>query len=163
MSSLYCDLNDVKNRLSTAGVTLRLDDVPPDSADGDVLDEASAIIDEYCLARYSPENLILSRWTKHLCADIATALLCERRGNDVPATLQARHDKAIEKLERIHSGEYNIADIPQRRAAVPVLSNVRVQLGPVPHVVVIPSRSTGSPTDYAQRVDRYDVLQYVVI
>lgn len=161
-TTAYCVLADVKNILSTSAVTLRLDDTPPTAADGDVLDDASRLIDEHCLLFYSEANLALSPWVKHRCAEIAAYLLCERRGNPVPTGLVRRFKRALERLEKCRLGQLWIPDIPMRKAAVPVLSNVRTVLAPVPHTRVQKARSTGSVGDYPQLTDRMDPLDYVI-
>lgn len=160
-TTAYCVMNDVKNILSTSGVTLRLDDTPPTAADGDVIDDASRLIDEYLLLFYSEANLALSPWVKHRCAEMAAYLLCERRGNPVPTGLARRYERCEERLEKARLGQLWVPDIPMRKAAVPVLSNVRVRLAPVPHTVVEKVRSTGTVSDYPQREDILDPLDRI--
>lgn len=152
-TTAYCSLNDVKNRLGTLGVQLRLDDTPPTSADGDVLDEASREIDGGCLRKYTEANLALSPWVKHRCADIATFFLCQRRLNAVPAAATQRYTKAMELIEKVRKGYYKIPDIPARSTSAPHLANQHVQNEPSPRVVIERARSTEKPTDYAQRGD----------
>lgn len=160
-TTLYCTMDDVSNRLSAAGVTYRLDDVPPDPTDGDVLDEASRTIDEHCLLFYTEQNLALSPTVKHWCANIAANLLCERRGNPVPGGIERKFDRTMKSLERVQRGR-QIADIPMRKACVPVLSQPRIRLDPFPHTVIEKSGSTGTPEGYNQRRDSLDYLDWVI-
>ena len=161
----YCDTDDIKNRLSAVGVTLRTDDSPPDDL-GDVIDEASAMIEEHCLLGYTETNLAASRWANHVCADLATALLCERRGNPMPAGIARRHERAMERLEKVRLGSMLIPDIAARKEAVPVMSNVRIVQRPFNRTVVERNRSTGKPADYKQERDPLDwtnlYLDYVI-
>ena len=167
--TLYCSLNDVIDRLSQDGVNLRTDDEPPDAA-GNILERAAATINEYCLPRYSDVNLAASAWVKHECANVAAAYLCERRGNPIPPGVARAFERLMPSdgrpgvLERIRRGQRNVPDAPERRTSAPVLSQGRIQLWPVPHTVVEPSRSSSrnQPTDYAQRTDQLDVLDYVI-
>lgn len=153
VTALYCTMDDVKNILSAAGVTARLDDVPPDD-DGDVLDEAASIIDEYCYTRYGA-NLTRSRVVKHWAAALAAVALCERRGNPPPIGLVRKCDRVMESLKRVLSNGRQIPDIAQVKAGAPVMSNMHVQLYPYPHSVVESSgkRSTGKPENYQQNRD----------
>lgn len=155
--AVYCVIADIQNRLSSAGVTLRTDDTPPTTY-GDVIDDASATIDEYCLLLYTAANLALSRWVKHRCADIATGLLCERRGNGVPDGIARKWDRTIAALERVQAGILPVPDIAKRRTGVMVASNMNGRLAPEPHAVVVRSRQPArtTPTDYPQKVDPVD-------
>lgn len=161
-TALYCALTDVKNVLSTTGVTLRMDDTPPDSDDADILDAASREVDQYCLSAYSEENLAVSPWVKHKCKIIAAVMYCERRGNDVPGSLQRRYDAIIKRFEKVETGQVIIPDIPMRKTACPILSNVRVVQHPTPMTVVTTKRSTGEVQDYTQRKDDVDPLNWII-
>lgn len=156
-TTAYCTIGDIQNRLSATGVTSRTDDTPPDDY-GDVIDEASRIVDESCLLMYSEANLAASGVVKHWTANIASFLLCERRGNPVPVGIASKYERVMETLDKVLLHGRQIPDIPMRKVGAPVLSNVRVQLAPVPHTVVERSRSTGKPDGYRQR---NDVLDYV--
>lgn len=162
MAANYCTLNDVKDVLSESGVKLRLDDLPPTAADGNILDEASATIDEYCLLGYSAANLAVSRWVKHRCKVIAAVLLCGRRNCPIPSALEKRYDKLIEDLERVRIGKLFVPDIPMSAANVPQLINGRVALHPIPHFRVQKARSMGQPTNFAEKVDYLDILDYII-
>ena len=154
----YCTIANIQDRLSINGVTLRLDDVPPDEW-GDVLNEAATIIDEHCFTRYST-NLQQSAWVVYRATDIAAQLLCERRGNPAPAVVAKRAARAIEALMRVQAGSMNIYDIPEQRTAAPTMSNVRVILRPYPRSVVETGvqRSTGTVTTYPRNRDPYDAI-----
>lgn len=145
----------MKNRLSATGTTLRLNDSPPTTS-GDIFDDASATIEAYMLLHYAPDQLAASRWVKHAAADIATFLLCERRGDPVPVGAAQKFERRMAELERIQAGGMKVADIPMRRTAVPVMSNMRPSNRPFPHAVVERSRSTHKPRDYIQNLDPWD-------
>lgn len=161
MTTAYCSITDVQNRLSAEGVTLRTDDSPPTSY-GEVITEASTEIDEYCLHRYTAANLAVSDWVRFRASVIAAVLLCERRGNPVPRSLEKRYDKLMERLEKVREGTLNIPDLAMRKEEVPVLSNVRIRLDPFPRTVVENNRSTGTPEGYRQHADQTDWLDYTI-
>jgi phage gp36-like protein len=154
----YCTLSDLQNRLSATGVALRTDDSPPDLL-GDVLDDASAEVDMHCQLTYDPAQLSNSRWIKHKTADIAAHLLCERRGDPVPVGIAAKHQRALEALEKVQMGTLKIGDVPQRRKSVPSVTNLRPALRPFPHAVVERSRGTEVVDKLPQRnIDPWDPM-----
>lgn len=160
-TTAYCTSDDIANRLSSTGVTLRTDDTPPDTL-GDVITDASTQVDEHCRLLYTPANLAVSDWVNQRATDIAAVLLCERRGNPVPGSLMRKYERALERLEQVRLGTLQIPDVPARLVAAPVMSNVREQLNPQPHTRVRKSTSTGQAAGYVQRVDRYDALDYTI-
>ena len=164
-----CTQTDIENRLSVDGVAYRIDDDP--TVIDSVIENAGSYISECCLLRYSATNLLASIWVKHRATDIAAYLVCERRGNPVPAGIARAFERLFPAngspgvMEKIRRGQRMIPDIPERRDAVPVLSNMRVKLAPFPHAVVETNRSPkrNLPTDYAQNVDPLDYLYDYVI
>jgi phage gp36-like protein len=155
MTAAYCTQNDITNRLSADGITYRTDDNPP-TALGDVITDAGTTIDEYLFFLYDPVQLATSDWVRERAADIATYLLCERRGNPVPPGIAAKYERTVEKLEQVRLGQRAVPNLPIRKEQAPVLSNVRVRLDPFPRVVVEPSNSTGKPQGYDQHRDSLD-------
>ncbi len=155
----YCTLQNIQDRLSINGVTLRIDDVPPTTL-GDVIAEASSIIDEHCAHRYTPANLAVSGWILYRATDIACYLLCERRGNPVPIGIAQRYERAVAKLEQVYNGRFNIWDIPERKSAIPTMSNQRIIFRPWPRVVTETGmlRSTGTVTQYVRNRDPWDFI-----
>jgi len=159
-TALYCSMTDVRNRLSAEGVNLRLDDFPED-ADGDILNEAAAIIDEHAGPRYGtnlPNSRIVNQWA----ANIAACLLCERRGNPPPLGMSRKFDRTMKSLEAVLSHGRQITDIAEMKTSCPVLSNVHTQMFPFPHTVVEAGarRSTGTPEGYTQTKDLIDRYVY---
>lgn len=155
MTTAYCSQNDIQNRLSADGITYRTDDNPPTSL-GDVIVDASTMIDEHLYYLYSPTQLGSSDWVRERCADIASYMLCERRGNPVPPGIAQKYDRAIERLEKIRLGLLAVPNLPVLKEMAPVLSNVRTQLSPFPHTVVERSNSTGTPQGYTPHDDALD-------
>lgn len=160
----YCTLTDVYNRLSREGVDLRLDDAPPD-VDADVLDDAASIIEEFCRVQYAPAQLSASRWVNQRCTDIASYLLCERRGNPVPKSIERSWRQYVDndgrpgRLDLVRKGSLQIPDIPMRKEMVPRVSTMRTRLDPVgPRAVVEKYRSTGTAEGYKQRTDSTEVF-----
>lgn len=154
-------LLDLQNRLSAEGVALRLDDAPPSEL-GDIQEDVGSVVDEHCLLAYTAANLLASRWVKQRSIDVGVVLLAERRGNDGTRSMMRKHDRAMERFELVRLGKLLIPDIPQRKAGVPVLSNVRVRLDPFPRTVVEPSRSTGTAEGYRRHRDRFDYWDYTL-
>jgi phage gp36-like protein len=157
----YCTAADVRNRLSADGVALRTDDASP-AALTDALESAAVEVNGYAEPFYEPAALALSNWVRFKARDIAVYLLCLRRNNPVPKSVQARYDKAIKDLEGVRAGWVVVPDAAQRRANTPVLSNMRVASYPVPHPVVVAGTSTGEREGYVQNIDRMDILDYSI-
>jgi len=156
----YCTRQDLINRLSATGVIDRADDGPPAEL-GDVIDNASTIIDEHCLLLYTPARLAVSDWVNQRATDIAASLLCERRGNPVSQGIAKPYERTMLRLEQVRLGVLSIPDIAARREAVPAMSNLRVRLDPVLRVVVERRRSAGPPVeDYQQHYDRLEFFHY---
>lgn len=152
---LYCSQNDLQNRLSADGVAYRVDDNPPTTL-GDVLTDASTIVDEHLYSLYDPAQLVNSDWVRERAADIASYLLCERRGNPVPPGIQAKYERTMTRLEQIRLGVLAVPNLPIRKEMAPVLSNVRIRLDPFPRTVVERNNSTGTPQGYDQHTDSLD-------
>lgn len=161
MTVLYCTQDDVTNRLSLDGVAYREDDSPPGLL-GDILNDASAMVDEYVFFMYDPAQMATSDWVRHRTADIASYLMCERRGNPVPPGIAHKYERSIEKLAKVRSGQIAIPGLPVRKTMAPVLSNVRIRLDPFPRTVVERNRSTGKPAGYSRHDDRLDFLDYSI-
>lgn len=160
-TATYCVQADIENRLSASGVDLRIDDVPPDTL-GDVIDDASAEVESHCLLKYGADQLAASRWIKHKCADIATYLLCERRGNPAPPGIANKFERAMAQLEKVQEGKLKISDVAQRRTAVPMVSNMRPALRPYPHAVVETKRGTDTVDQLPKKnADPWDVLNFL--
>ncbi len=142
-------------------MTLRLDDVPPDPADGDVLNEAAALIDEYLFPRYGV-NLATSRIVNQWAATIAACFLCERRGNPPPLGISRKFDRIMKSMEGVLLHGRQISDIAEQKTSCPVLSNMHTQMVPYPHSVVESGtlRSTGTPEGYRQNKDLLDRWVY---
>lgn len=152
-------------RLSADGVTLHTDDLWNNEISEIILD-ASADIDTYCLAHYSQANLntseIVERWATYLSCYYLTT----RRGNPAPAPYKFWYEKLLNHdtgmLMEVYRGQLPIADIPKTFLGAPRMSNVKMAMFPTPHPRVQRKRSsTQKPTAYQQRVDRTDPLQYV--
>ena len=160
-TTAYCTVDDLRNRLSAVGVSLRADDTPPTTL-GDVISRASSKINQYCLPRYTAINLAASDWTNEVATTLAVFYLCTRRANPPPQSAAFDYKEAIEDLKLVRRGQLNVPDVAMRRAAAPVLSNVHIQLHPVPHTRVEKVRSTGTVTDYPQKVDPFETIDYVI-
>lgn len=150
----YCTVQNIQDRLSLVGVTLRVDDDP--TVVDAVIKNASTKINFYCFGKYSPEVLAANDWVTERCTDIATCILCKRRGNPCPQSVADDFDAAIADLQLIRTGAAQIPDAAQRKGQCPVLSQPRVKLYPVPESVIERNRSTGNPQNYPQRNDPFE-------
>jgi len=155
VSSVYTTSTKLQKRLSSTGVSLRLDDDA--TAVTQVIEEATIEVNGYCQLLYPISELAASDWVCLKCTDIAMWFLCARRNNPVPQVVQDRYDKALADLERVRAGSLQIPDAGMSKAAVPVLSNQRVRLWPFPHVVTERSQSTGTPEGYTGNDDPVEV------
>lgn len=126
----YCTQSDLIKRFSTYGVEAFSDHDETGAIDtsvvADVIDEASAEIDMYCLRFHTEEVLADVRWIEHACVTIALKLLCECRGNPVPESLLARYDEIIKKLERIRDGQDQLPGAALRSDLRPGFSNITI-------------------------------------
>jgi phage gp36-like protein len=161
MTIAYCTSDDLEDRLSEAGVTLRTDDSPPTSY-GNAILRASSKINQFLLRQYTEANLAASDIVTDYASTIATYYLCTRRGNPAPDSVIAEYREAIEELKLIHAGGMDVSDIGRRKSSAPVMDNNRVRLRPDPHAVVMRSRSTttgGRPEGFVQHNDRIEPEQ----
>lgn len=159
--TLYCSRSDLESRLSTTGVSLRIDVDPGDMTA--ILTRASVRVNEFLALLYDPANLAVSDWVKQQAISVALYYLCKRRANPVPGSIASDYEEACASMQAVKLGADTIYDIAARRAAAPVLSNVRVKLAPTPHTVVTPTRSTGKVTDYDQHQDQTSFITDFVI
>lgn len=151
---VYCDWSDVEYRLSETGALASIDDLA--SAEDEILDEASAIIEEYLRPHYTPSTMVGNRWVKHATSTIAACIACERRGNPPPKSLRLKAEKLIEKMEAIEEGKKQVPGLVRRRTSVPIMSVPRVMLGHTgPRTVISRWRGTwrNAPQDYVQHRD----------
>lgn len=156
----YCDEDDIDNRLSEAGVALRVDDIPPDDL-GESIDRAAIRIYEYLGLVYPDSQLSGSNVVKHWCADIATYFVCTRRGNPAPGSISKAYEEVIAKLERYQKGWPQLPDAAPRATMVPGMENINYRLTPAPHPRVQRKRSTTKePTDYTRRNDYSDPAEW---
>ncbi len=154
-TAVYCTLQDVYDRLSVAGVTLRIDDDP--SAYSAILAEASSWVEQYLLPIYTSTAMLTNRWVKYATAWKAAELFACRRLNPVPASLATRLEKLEEYLEAVVAGRMEVPGLARRRLSVPRVSQPRVTVGPFgPKVVISRKRGTQKRTpseDYPQPRD----------
>ncbi len=134
MSIDYCTKDDLIRFLSLEGVQAFSD------VDGDGLEDDDVI--QECIERASDEisgviyplydlaKAATSRLVKHWCVVMATAYLCERRGNSVPASIGVEYDRICDQtsglLARVASKKFVLPEIPQRTVNVPAFSNLIV-------------------------------------
>lgn len=149
----YCTISDLQNELGAAYVAAMVDDSPPSPTDRDAIDEASRDIDSYLYLIYGA-NLTTSDTVKKICRRRAAWFLCQDRGNPCPPGLANKVQRDEKLLVRLQKGQAQLSDCAPIKAAIPVLSNVRVRLDPFPRPVVERNNSTGNPQGYTVNDDK---------
>lgn len=145
---------DLQHELTANGVTLRQSDFSGRATLA--IQDAAAECLQYVGLRYSIASLQTSYWYAMQNKYVAAWKFCTYAGNPPPMGVQMKYEKAIQDLELIQAGTKQIADCPQSKAAVPVMSQPRVRQSPVPITVIETGRSTGTPEGYNQRVDQVE-------
>lgn len=129
----YCVEADLERYLSAQGVIAFADhDSDGDSDTGvvnDCIAQAAEEINLYANQYYSAAALATSTLIVRWATVLASAFLCQRRGNPVPDSLQAEFTRIMETLERIRKGEMRIPGIAWKSDFRPTVSNVVVDRG----------------------------------
>ena len=152
-----CTLTDLQARLSTIGVTLRVDD-DPDSI-GQILQRATNKELLYVEPLYDRDQVQMDAdaggWTNDRACDLAAYYLCTRRGNLAPASVKEEYKSCIADLESIRDDECQIPMLAQRHRSSPTFSNVRIDTSYVSaRIRVERTMSENSPTiGYSQYTD----------
>lgn len=107
----YCDLDDLKNRMSEAYIIECTDDAGIGTVDTDKVDSAIADadheIDFYCRKRYTVPFTTIPPIIKKLSVDIAIYNLYSRR-RSVPDDRVTRYADAVTMLKAVVTGEGQI-------------------------------------------------------
>lgn len=131
ITNTYCTESDIQRLFSSAGVVAFSDHDNDGVSDTGVVDDcinhASQEIELYCRRRYDAIGLaassLVNRWTTVL----ATAYLCERRGNAVPESLAKEAARILEDiLPKVASGELSLPGIAFAQDLRPMHSNLTV-------------------------------------
>jgi len=152
ISNTYCTEADIQRLFSAGGVTSFADHDSDGIADTGVVDDcinhASQEIELYCRRRYSTTGLaacsLVNRWTTVL----ATAYLCERRGNPVPESLAKEATRILEELlPKVASGELSLPGIEYAADMRPMHSNLTIDRRyPYSKIRVITANSSDART-----------------
>lgn len=146
----YCTITDLQHVLSSTGVSLRVDDGVAAEEVAECIEEADQEIEQATHYLYTAASITASVWIQHRAKNIAAYLLCCRRGNPGPASLEARYTRAIEQLEKVRLGQLLIPGAVMSKAAAPTMSNMAPSLRPHPRSVVETKKSTGKAEGYNQ-------------
>lgn len=156
----YCDPGDIQRRLSVENTILRTEDVGPGAviaeagAYEDAIWDATETINLYCFQHYDPGALQKSMWVNRRATDLAVYLLSCRRGNSPSSSMEMRYNQAIQWLDKIHMGLFELPGVPMRFTSAPSWSNVRVdQRYNTFRLRVETSISDSSPAPYQQAID----------
>lgn len=162
-SLLFCTDEDAEDILSVLGVQARTDD---DAAfaglDSEAVariklklrNRATARVKFYCGARYANEDLATSWLVNDWASTIYAALLCARRGEDVPKPVAEAMEEAIKQMEDVRAGRAHIPDIGTANPDWPSWSNVTVDPRyRVRQIRVQRALSERTPRQHPQAVD----------
>lgn len=132
LTTLYADSAGVNDILGEVGVRLRIDD---DQSNAASAAETARLTRLYSIATarvrlylsvYSADDLA-EDWNVYYWSNVIAAyLLCKRRGNPVPGSLQSLYDETIGILEKLQAGQMVLADVSQVASPSMSLSNVRL-------------------------------------
>lgn len=131
---LYTDQAEINDLLSENGVNLRLDDDDDAAVDADelvritprIVNKATARCNLYLLERYDANQLADSWMVHHWATVIGAYMVCQRRGNVIPESLQQEYDQCIEEMQAVKDGDMSLGDVPQRESDQPTFSNVTI-------------------------------------
>ncbi len=144
-----CTLTDLQSRLSTIGVTLRVDDDP--SSVGQILQRATNKVFYYTEPLYDHLTILqdanLAGWTNDRAVDIAAYYICTRRANPCPQSVVDEYKEALLALEDVRLDLSQIPNVYQRHRSSPTFSNVKVDTSYISaRIRVERSISESSPT-----------------
>lgn len=127
------DGDSIRSALSSAGVTLRLDDDASgtvDATEDDRLDQAvgvgTATVTRYTQTRYDTTDLTNSWTVWDWATTLAAVWLCRRCGNAVPKSLLRAQEDIMEDLRSVQAGQLLIEDVAKRTTDAPGFSSVIV-------------------------------------
>jgi phage gp36-like protein len=130
----YCDADDVRRLLSSAGAMSFADHDQNGVEDPGVLDDcigqATQEID-FCLhERYEPDQLVLSAIVNRWATNLACYFLCQRRGNPVPEPIQRECDRILfeenSALNEIRRGNRWLPGLEPNRGQAPSFANMTI-------------------------------------
>jgi hypothetical protein len=149
----YCVAADVIALAGELAVDLRSDDVPDLDAHIDAaISASSSRIDFYC-ARYSETELAANRWVKGAAALLAVRWICQRRLNDVPASIEAEWEERRAELQAILDRKAEVPRAARSRRPITVTNSVVDLNRRNNQVRVDRNRSTGVANDYKRPTD----------
>lgn len=130
----YTDREHMNSMLSAEGVDLRLDDDADGTVEAEelayltdrIISTATEKINYYLSARYAPIQLKDSYWVWEVCTVVASRMLCARRGNPVPESLELLWDEAKEELNLIRQNKAQVPRVKRRETSAPAWSNMVV-------------------------------------
>lgn len=120
------------------------DGVADDDVIDDVLGETTRMITNILCPRYDSEQLTGNDSITDIATVIACRLLCLRRGNPPPDSLEMRYQELMKYLEALASGAQKICGLRSKPGGTPVWSNLTVirGYGDTKHRVIRGSSST---------------------
>jgi len=118
----YSSEAEVKRILTTNGYTdYTTDDRTPADVIGDAVNQATDEVNIRCLKWYGESDLANNSFVRRLATWIACYLLTQDRGDE--PRYQDAYNKAIETLDKVSSGEFQLPRCPQRADLTPCMSN----------------------------------------
>ena len=113
---MYCDQQDLEERISESTLIALTDDAGVGDVDVDVVAEAiadaEAIIDAHLRERYTVPLVSVPKLIKSICSDLAIYNLHARRYSlDMSESMKQRYKTSIAMLEKIASGRIHLPDV----------------------------------------------------
>lgn len=141
MPTLYAVEDDLARLFSSYGVTSFSDHDQEGVNDTDVVSDcitqASQELEFFC-RRYDSTALAQSSLINRWCTVLSCVFLCQRRGNQVPESLQSEMERIYGMLKAIDENGKPIPGIGQSAASIPRMSNLTVERGHANPVRVVP-------------------------
>lgn len=113
----YTSEQEIAYVFSQLGVTLRVKDPLDEISDPldpliYAIEDATDTINQYCLLRYTAEELAANRWVRKRATILACQSLSGRRGN--PQQFAPQAERVLDELERVQSGNLDVPRLPKQ-------------------------------------------------
>jgi phage gp36-like protein len=159
ISPVYCTEAEMNRFMSAAAIIDFADHDDDGTADTDVVDDcinqATEEIDMYATTQYEQTALATSTLINRWCVIMAVRILCTRRGNPVPDSLETEWNRITDPvtglLRKISQNLLQIPGISKRADFRPTFSNVKVDRRWRHSTIrVTPTNSSDAPTTMTQ-------------
>lgn len=143
----------VTSLVGRLGIELRLDDSGDPGDDMDWAIDTGTVEVDFYLSRYSQVDLAASVWAQTHATWFATRALCQRRLNDVPASVKEECDRREKLLMLVLQRKVDAPRLAKTRRPVAV-TNYHTDLRKLNNQIRVDrSKSTGVAEDYRRPTD----------